>query len=92
MPKAVVASGLEHVSAPSQRALMRVLAERRIVFDGYENEGSDFSGRDRDFEDGTWNLPDDFLLVYVCKLDPHERPAVLGGLVRRITADRQVLF
>ena len=81
LPRAVVVSGLEHTTAPSQRALMRVLAERRIVFDGYDDD-TDFSGKDPDAEDGTWNLPDGFLMVCVCKADPHERPAMLRGLVR----------
>ena len=80
LPRAVVVSGLEHANTPSQRALMHALTERRIVFDGYEDD-TDLSGKDPDAEEGTWNLPDGFLMVYVCKADPHERPAVLRGLV-----------
>lgn len=68
LAKAVVVSGLEHASLQAQRSLSQALAQRRLVLD----------------EDGTtWNLPDDFVLVYVCKSDPHERPSLLGGLVRR---------
>ena len=80
LPRAVVVSGLEHTATPSQRALMRALTERRIVFDGYDDD-TDLSGKDPDAEDGTWNLPDGFLMVYVCKSDPYERPAILRGLV-----------
>ncbi len=61
---------------------MRVLTERRVVFDGYDDDGAGSSGRDPDMEDGVWNLPEGFMMVYVCKLDPHERPAILNGLVR----------
>ena len=86
LPKAVVVSGLENTPAPSQRALMRALAERRVVLDGYENEDTDMSSRDPDLDDGTWNLPDGFLMVYVCKSDPYERPAILRGLVNLLSS------
>ena len=83
LPKAVVVSGLEHTTTPSQRALMRVLTERRVVLSGYDDDDDAMSsGRDPDSEDGVWNLPEGFIMVYVCKLDPHERPAILNGLVR----------
>ncbi|KAI0709541.1 hypothetical protein C8T65DRAFT_649053 [Cerioporus squamosus] len=90
LPKAVVVSGLEHTTTPSQRALMRVLTERRVVFDGCDDDGADSSGRDPDMEDGVWNLPDGFVMVYVCKLDPHERPAILNGLVDKFAMSADV--
>ncbi|TBU31715.1 hypothetical protein BD311DRAFT_776002 [Dichomitus squalens] len=90
LPRAVVVSGLEHASAPSQRALMRVLAERRVVLGRLENSDTDLSGEDADVEEGTWNLPDGFLLVYVCKWDPHERPPILGGLVDKFSMSADV--
>lgn len=66
LAKAVVVSGLEHAGLQAQRSLSQALAQRRLILD----------------EDGTaWNLPDDFLLVYVCKADPQERPPLLRGLV-----------
>lgn len=84
MPRAVVVSGLEHTALPAQRALMRVLTERRLIMNGYggDQEG-DSTERDMDVdaEDGTWNLPDGFVMVYVCKWDPHERPPIQRGLV-----------
>ena len=83
LPKAVVVSGLEHTPLPAQRALMRVLTERRLIMDAYgDDEDDQGTGRDVEAEDGTWNLPDGFLMVYVCKWDPHERPSILRGLVR----------
>ena len=81
LPKAVVVSGLEHTSAPSQRALMRALAERRVVLDGYDCDETETSEHEPEMDDGTWNLPDGFLMVYVCKSDPHERPSIMRGLV-----------
>ena len=81
LPKAVVVSGLEHTTAPSQRALTRALAERRVILE-HDIDDTDTSGRDLDVEDGIWNLPDGFLMVYVCKSDPYERPAILRSLVR----------
>ncbi|KAI1795594.1 hypothetical protein LXA43DRAFT_881607 [Ganoderma leucocontextum] len=90
LPRAVVVSGLEHTTAPSQRALMRVLTEKKIVFDSYETDDTDFSGKDTDVEDGTWNLPDGFLMVYVCKADPHERPAILRGLIDKFSMSADI--
>lgn len=90
LPKAVVVSGLEHSATPSQRALMRVLTERRVVFDGDEDDGTDFSERSLDDDGGTWNLPEGFMMVYVCKLDPHERPTILRGLVSGAHAVREL--
>ena len=51
------------------------------MFEGYADDDTDFSGQSQEVEDGIWNLPDGFLMVYVCKHDPHERPAILRGLV-----------
>ncbi|KAH9942360.1 uncharacterized protein BXZ73DRAFT_97775 [Epithele typhae] len=90
IPKAVVVSGLEHTVAASQRALTRVLAERRVVLDGLEDDDSDASGRDPDVEDGTWNLPDGFVMVYVCKADPHERPGLLRGLLDKFSMSADI--
>ncbi|KAI0744091.1 hypothetical protein C8Q80DRAFT_1184938 [Daedaleopsis nitida] len=89
LPKAVVVSGLEHTTPPCQRSLMRVLTERRVVFDGHDDDGTDPWGP-LDVEDGTWNLPDGFLMVYVCKHDPHERPAILGGLLDKFSMSADV--
>ncbi|OJT15423.1 hypothetical protein TRAPUB_8011 [Trametes pubescens] len=84
MPRAVVVSGLEHTALPAQRALMRVLTERRLIMKGYggDHEGDSTEREvDADVEDGTWNLPDGFVMVYVCKWDPHERPPIQRGLL-----------
>ncbi|KAH9892668.1 hypothetical protein C8Q73DRAFT_791694 [Cubamyces lactineus] len=91
LPKAVVVSGLEHTPLPAQRALMRVLTERRLVMDAYGDGEDDASTeRDVDVEDGTWNLPDGFLMVYVCKWDPHERPSILRGLLDKFSMSADV--
>ncbi|CCL98695.1 uncharacterized protein FIBRA_00698 [Fibroporia radiculosa] len=76
LAKAVVVSGLEHAALPAQRALLRVLSERRLVLD--EDIINDAQG-------GTWNIPSDFLMVYVCKADSRERPSVLRGLVDKFS-------
>lgn len=79
IPNAVVLSGLEHTSLPSQRALTRVLLDKRLIFDSHERGRSAAAGDDLD---GVWNLPDNFFMVYVCPLDPKERPAIHKTLVR----------
>ncbi|KAI0675401.1 hypothetical protein C8Q78DRAFT_1012230 [Trametes maxima] len=91
LPRAVVVSGLEHTTMPAQRALMRVLTERRIIMDGYgDDEDGDSTSRGIEAEDGTWNQPEGFVMVYVCKTDPHERPAVLRGLLDKFAMSAEV--
>lgn len=66
LPKAIVFTGLEH-SGPAQRALLQVLAERRVTFE--------------DETDGVWILSEDFIIVYVCPIDLRERPKIHTSLV-----------
>ncbi|PCH36087.1 hypothetical protein WOLCODRAFT_91845 [Wolfiporia cocos MD-104 SS10] len=87
LPKAVVVSGLEHVGLPAQRALLQVLTERKLVID---EEKAGFNGNP--FEGGTWNLPDDFLMVYICKSDSRERPALLRGLIDKFSMSVDVMI
>jgi hypothetical protein len=85
-------SGLEHASQPSQRALLRVLTERRVILEGLsEPEGTSrrqSQGRltideeNSRGEGGVWNLPHPFTIVYVCAFDPKERPKIHKTLVR----------
>lgn len=70
LPTAVVVTGLEHSSVPCQRALLRTLLENRVTFD--EGPGG--------AKHTSWDLPDDFVLVYVCAFDPRERPSVHKSL------------
>ncbi|KAI0823616.1 hypothetical protein BC628DRAFT_1411399 [Trametes gibbosa] len=94
MPKAVVVSGLENATLPTQRALMKVLAERRLIIDRHGDNGGDSTEReaDADAEDGTWNLPDGFVMVYVCRTDPFERPAILRGLLDKFSMSAEILL
>lgn len=72
IPSAIVVSGLEHASLPAQRAVLQTLAEKKLVLDGNLP----------DIEPGLrLDLPDDFIMVYVCRLDPHERPPIYSSLV-----------
>lgn len=69
VPKAIVVSGLEHVSVVGQRTLSQVLMEKRLILDDTYPVA------------GTWNLPDDFMVVYVCAADTQERPMISRVLV-----------
>ncbi|THH12468.1 hypothetical protein EW146_g7666 [Bondarzewia mesenterica] len=72
IPKAIVVSGLEHISVPCQRSLLHTLLERRVILDdGNAANGSVTS----------WDLPDDFFIVYVCPWDPRERPNIHKSLL-----------
>jgi hypothetical protein len=89
LPKALVVSGLEHASRLVQGTLVQVLDESRVVLEGI-NGGEDGRGRgltrweeeeNEGPEDGVWNLPEGFIIVYVCPLDPRERPKIHKSLV-----------
>ncbi|KAI0775817.1 hypothetical protein BD413DRAFT_602979 [Trametes elegans] len=81
LPKAVVVSGLEATTIPVQRALMQVLTERRLIVDGYgDDEDENHTGGDVEAEDGTWNLPDGFVM----------RPPVLRGLLDKFSMSADI--
>lgn len=68
---AVVITGLESASAAVQETLWDVLRTRTVVL---EQEGGAAGN--------VWNLPDGFILVYVCPLgDGSSRPAIQNALV-----------
>jgi hypothetical protein len=71
VPSAVVVSGLEHASLPAQRAVLRTLAEKKLVLDDNLEPGLRFE------------LPDDFIMVYVCRSDLRERPPIYSSLLDR---------
>ena len=72
IPSAIVVSGLEHTSLSAQRAVLRTLAEKKLVLDG------DLP----DIEPGlSLDLPIGFIMIYVCRSDPRERPPIYSSLV-----------
>ena len=97
-------SGLEHAGFAAQRALIQVLADNRVVLEGgpdldhgrfaqrrefTRNKGKMKEEDHSDIETGTWNLPDGFIVVYVCPLDPRERPAIHKTLVSFLLLNSQ---
>ena len=76
LPTAVVVTGLEHSSVPCHRAVLRTLLENRVTFD--EDPGG--------AKHPSWDLPEDFVLVYVCGFDPRERPSIHKSLARHSTS------
>ncbi|CAK5281329.1 unnamed protein product [Mycena citricolor] len=78
-PSALVVSGLENSALSSQRALTRVLAEKRVVLE-----------EEDDVYDEVWNLPEGFITVYVCPVDPHERPAIHKNLLDKFAMSATV--
>lgn len=71
LPQALVVSGLEHSELSVQRALATVLGEKKVTLDGSPNQN--FTDED---EHGFWALPDIFICVYICPLDPRTRPSI----------------
>ncbi|KAA1471746.1 hypothetical protein DENSPDRAFT_837807 [Dentipellis sp. KUC8613] len=79
LPQALVLSGLENATVPCQRALWQTLQSKIVALD-YPHGNDTFS----------WSLPDDFIVVYVCPLDPHERPAIHKGLLDQFSISANV--
>lgn len=95
LPRAIVISGLENTTASSQRALAQVLAEKRVFFDNPRDARSPQSTRhdaEGDESTGPWPLPDGFIAVYVCPIDPRERPNIHNTLVSPIYTSRMMKF
>lgn len=70
LPHALVVSGLESASSSVQETLWDMLRTRMVVL---EQEGE---------VGNIWNLPDGFILIYVCSLgDGSSRPALQSALV-----------
>lgn len=68
LPRALVISGLENAQGLPQRALLKVLSDKRVALD--DSDGNLI-----------YNLPHGFIVVYVCAADPRERPAIHKTLV-----------
>jgi len=81
LPRAIVVSGLENTSLSSQRALAQVLAEKRISLDDFHGDSRPQDGPHELDSDHSTCLPDDFILVYICLIDPRERPNLHHALV-----------
>ena len=84
LPQALVISGLEHASFSVQRAFIDVLMEKKVVIEGQatamQNDMNKPPG-DSTSGQGTWDLPEGFLVIYVCAWDAKERPAIHKTLV-----------
>ncbi|KAG6335697.1 hypothetical protein ID866_3403 [Astraeus odoratus] len=83
MPTAVVVSGLEHASIQSQKALLWSLANRRLVV---PPDGPSETSQTR----MVFDLPQNFVLVYVCRLDERERPPIYKSLLDRFAMSSPV--
>lgn len=81
IPTALVISGLEHASDISQRALVRVLADGRVVLPKNMGVNETQTHQNDDEEEETWDLPGNFIMVYVTSWDLRERPEIHKSLV-----------
>ncbi|KAG6861934.1 hypothetical protein C0995_009884 [Termitomyces sp. Mi166 len=91
-PHALVLDGLERASVAEQTALAQVLTSRQVVFEPVHNAANLFGASPRRKGDhhhkgnntisedveyqGTWKLPDDFILISVCPLNLREGPKI----------------
>ncbi|TFK44160.1 hypothetical protein BDQ12DRAFT_672494 [Crucibulum laeve] len=112
LPRALVISGLEKASVSSQRALVRVLAEKKVVLEKRVNEESGTETRDKwgskrrtknhaqPFDDlsdileeeGEWDLPEGFIMVYVCPWNATERPSIHKSLLDKFAMSSNIFI
>jgi len=83
LPSAVVVSGLELASLPCQKAVLRTLVDKKIVISDEGTFGHDQDGL-------TLELPDGFFMVYVCRSDSRERPAIYKNLLDKFAMSSSV--
>ncbi|KAH7888926.1 hypothetical protein F5I97DRAFT_766219 [Phlebopus sp. FC_14] len=76
MPSAVVVSGLEHASPSAQEAVRQTFTEEKLVL-------SDRTRSECDQEILPLDLPANFIMIYVCRSDPRERPPIHKSLLDR---------
>ena len=96
VPEALVITGLEAADSALQRALQRVMTEKRVVLE----EAPEVWGRRSSTPTGTmfhgsqsiYECPDEFIVVYVCALEPYERLALLRSLVRSLGIGVLVIY
>ncbi|KAF8621703.1 hypothetical protein AX15_007564 [Amanita polypyramis BW_CC] len=91
IPAALVISGLEHASDISQRALVRVLAGGCVVLPKkmQVNEAQKHQSGD-DEEEEMWDLPENFIVVYVTSWDLRERPAIHKSLLDKFAMSTNI--
>ncbi|TFK74041.1 hypothetical protein BDN72DRAFT_834044 [Pluteus cervinus] len=87
LPRALVVSGLHHASTLSQCALAKVLMDKRVVLDVSEG-----TMKPAPEGDGVWNLPDGFIVVYVCPWDTRERPVIHKTLLDKFAMSATVIL
>ncbi|KIJ68090.1 hypothetical protein HYDPIDRAFT_25535 [Hydnomerulius pinastri MD-312] len=85
LPSAVVVSGLEHASLPAQKAVLRTFADRKFVLSDEGTFGHDQDGL-------VLELPEQFLMVYVCRSDSRERPPIYKSLLDRFAMSSPVII
>ncbi|PFH49026.1 hypothetical protein AMATHDRAFT_64021 [Amanita thiersii Skay4041] len=98
IPNALVITGLENASIPSQRALVRVLADRRLVLPKHGTGWEEYDGHvpdrrydvDEEDEDDVINLPDEFVIVYITSWTPTERPNIHKSLLDRFSMSTNI--
>lgn len=78
LPQALVISGLEYTSEEVQNVFRTTISGRKITL----GHPTDKTEQRSSFIHGTWMLPEDFFVVYVCSLrDDRERPLLHKSLV-----------
>ncbi|KAH7923143.1 hypothetical protein BV22DRAFT_1196906 [Leucogyrophana mollusca] len=74
VPSAVVVSGLEYTSLCAQRAVLRTLTRRKLILDDDGSPEGEAAG---------WDVPENFIMVFVCRSDERERPGIHKSLLDR---------
>ena len=82
IPSALVITGLEDASDASQRALVRVLANGRLELPKHDAQIGAHNHYPEGSETEAWDLPEEFMMIYIAYWEPKNRPAIHKSLVR----------
>ncbi|KAF8632715.1 hypothetical protein AX17_004771 [Amanita inopinata Kibby_2008] len=100
IPNALIVSGLERASDISQQAVVRVLADGRVVLrkTGVRGRpGHDaymkwkFEDEEKEEEEEVWDLPEEFIMIYVTSWNPRERPAIHKSLLDKFAMSTNIV-
>jgi len=89
-PHALVLSGLEHANGAEQASLAGILSHRQVVLETIKHEGTYIGPSDDLDYEGTWNVPEGFISIYVCPWDARERPKIHNRLLDQFTMSSTV--
>ncbi|KIL58621.1 hypothetical protein M378DRAFT_200441 [Amanita muscaria Koide BX008] len=90
IPSALIITGLEDASDASQRALVRVLANGRLELPKHGAQIGAHNHYPEGPETESWDLPEEFTMIYIAYWEPKKRPAIHKSLLDKFAMSTNV--